>query len=62
MDSLLHCSSGHFKKNNNKNLHTKFGANQTYSDQVMVWTNLLNMKIKKGNNPKIMNGPDKLKV
>jgi hypothetical protein len=33
---------------NEKSLHTKFGVNQTYSDQVMLWTSLLRMKINEG--------------
>jgi hypothetical protein len=33
---------------NEKSLHTKFGVNQTFSDQVMLWTSLLSKKIYKG--------------
>jgi hypothetical protein len=33
---------------NKKNLHTKFGINQTYNDQVVLWTSLFSKKINKG--------------
>jgi hypothetical protein len=31
-----------------KSLNTKFGGNQTYNDQYMLWTSLLSITIIKG--------------